>query len=447
MSLTPIQEFYKKWFQSRYGVPSTGGTTGGSSGGTGVVTPPAETPDLTASVSNAALNLTYRGSTIASNCPLYWDTNTTSFSFTTVGNTAFFTLRIANNTGSPISGMILSTGKLTFPGAPTNAGEYDPIVCSGVDGPSLVAYKWATGESCFTSASPFSRLKFNIKMGGSTPPERALEVHLIDPVANGQTTTITFAWRFGQSDPLDAYTGYAAVWPKTWNWADRRPIIQHSTPCNTTPLATLASQTAGTAVAYDAQGVIYWRLWFAGNGYDYIGNPQLLPTLRSDWSQRAAFVQAHADAGVRIGVLLRPWTLTYDGEFHNVTTDALQSLRDQVAFAKTYLAATLFYIDSYNEAFPSDYRPLATLQSENTECLFLPEWRAIGHQAYGGNFIDCAVDTRLCDRRCYANGFAALLHPGVWGDDLLGPSIRGGDIALIEPWDSNTAQRVAGFRG
>jgi hypothetical protein len=333
------------------------------------------------------------------------------------------------------------------------------------------------------------------------------------PIAPGATDHFDISLRFGAANSgafdlaTDVYRDYAAIFPFQLNWDDRRPIgrlvpASHTVELDfrTNPrgwfndptvnifsqdgrqkfrdrMMTYANQTINHLKAINAQGVILWDV--EGEQYQeitYVGDPRLVRSFAPEMDQIInEFFRKFRDAGLRIGVTLRPQQVkartNSSGQrsfYQEENVDVFKVLNDKIAYAKTRWGATLFYVDSnvgrsdYTLSSPVyDASVFKRLAENYPDVLLIPEWQDAHYFAYTAPYdeIDPTFyNTRspLVRAELYPEAFQVLALRGV---ELNGAKyrevverVRAGDILLTDAWYWNDgletirrAYRDAGF--
>jgi hypothetical protein len=128
-----------------------------------------------------------------------------------------------------------------------------------------------------------------------------------------------------------------------------------------------------------AQGVIVWDL--EGEQFPhkttFIGDPRLLNRLAPEMDAMAdEFFQRLRDAGLRVGVTIRPQQLIFDngGPRQTQVLNLAKILREKIAYARQRWGATLFYLDSnYSALRPDELWQLRRVAREFPDVLLIPE--------------------------------------------------------------------------
>jgi len=289
----------------------------------------------------------------------------------------------------------------------------------------------------------------------------------------------------------DVENKYAAAFPQRLVWKDRRPI-GYLNLCTTAPhpdngrnprgwfnndpavdvttddgrkelgrrLLALADSSIPHLKATNAQGVIIWDS--EGQEYphamSYIGDPRHLPPEMEPIADQ--FFQKFRDAGLRVGVCLRPQkpmkTVYGDVAEQVQVVDDVYNLNDKIAYAKKRWGCTLFYVDS-NVHFdpagrPDDEKAYELLPASlfeqaakaNPDVLLIPEQQTTRYYAYGAPYDELRQGTAATPesvRRVYPGSFTVI---SVATDTSGGPldtrrtelvdAVRHGDILLFRAW-------------
>lgn len=109
---------------------------------------------------------------------------------------------------------------------------------------------------------------------------------------------------------------------------------------------------------YNAQGIVVWDI--EGQEYphatSYVGDPPMLDTVAPEMTYKGThtlcvadeFFKKLSDAGLKIGVCLRPTKFTWNGSAYTQVDqpDPGQVILDKVTYCKSRWGITLFYVDS-----------------------------------------------------------------------------------------------------
>ncbi len=272
------------------------------------------------------------------------------------------------------------------------------------------------------------------------------------------------------------------IWPMGAPWPDRRPIGVlflasggHCSPTNprgwffdqsldfTGPGGTERFQKAlldwadnciANLKRLDAQGVIVWDLEGEQlpHKLTFIGDPRLLDQLAPEMAPVAAeFFKKFTDAGLRVGVTIRPQQFLFDhGQpRQKAVLDIKRLLLEKIDYARANWGATLFYIDS-NDSFwrPDEVLQLRLLAEQRPDILLLPEHHYLPYWAFTAPYVSLhkgnAGATTLA-RKLFPRSFEAL-DVGDASDDALAAAWRPGDVLLFRAWYwNNDCREVENF--
>jgi len=223
---------------------------------------------------------------------------------------------------------------------------------------------------------------------GDNPPAYPISFRTtFDPVLGpGEQWTFHASLRFAPSDKPtmefvgDVYRKFAATYPFTLNWPDRRPIgtiflcrsAMHW-PTNprgwfndekvdvTTPkgikafhdrLMKYADNCVFEIKKCGGQGMICWDIEGdqMPHAITYLGDPRIIPKEAPEMDASAdEFFKKFRDAGLKTGVCIRPSRVFPDGEGgwkHQQVKDCIAEMSDKIAYAKKRWGCTIFYMDT-----------------------------------------------------------------------------------------------------
>jgi len=191
-----------------------------------------------------------------------------------------------------------------------------------------------------------------------------------------------------------------------------------------------------------AQGVIVWDL--EGEEFphktSYIGDSRLLGTLAPEMASVVdEFFKRFRDAGLRVGVTIRPQQLVFDHGLPRQTTvlDIKRVLLAKIDCARTNWGATMFYIDSNDGIWrPDEVWQLRRLAAQRPDVLLIPEHHDFLYLAFSAPYVSLRNRTAPASalaRKLFPRSFEALdisdASPGqvatAWHD---------GDILLFRAW-------------
>ena len=283
----------------------------------------------------------------------------------------------------------------------------------------------------------------------------------------------------------DIFQNFARAYPAKLQWADRRPIgtlhlatsefrlpknprgwfngdktVDVTTEAGLADFKRRLMRYADDSVAIlkkmNAQGMIVWDL--EGEEFPhattYLGDPRSLPVEIEPLAD--AFFKKFTDAGLRVGLCLRPQqptrSLYGSGAWQMQTDDPAYLLGAKIEAAKKRWHCSLFYVDSnvnYNPRFApndgADYElsPASLFQeaaAANPDVLLMPEQKSARYFAYTAPYSELrggVVGTPEMVRAIYPESFSAIYVPD--GDvdahrAELVASVKRGDILLFRAW-------------
>ena len=309
----------------------------------------------------------------------------------------------------------------------------------------------------------------------------------------GVSKAFNVSLRFGPAGaPVQDLSGdvlerYAKKYPFEVNWKDRRPIgaiflagPQINVAGNprrwtmnfgeidiTNDKGKAAFRAALLKVADNsvqvlrdtgAQGMITWDP--EGEefpGACYYGDPRLVPSFapemefKNDGAKSVIdeYFEKFRTAGLKVGVCIRPQQIAMvDGKpVHQAAEDenAVQILRERIAYAKQRWGCTLFYVDSTatvsGSLNPDVFKAVA---EAFPDVLLIPENESMRYFAYSAplnSYVHHKItSTPVGARLVYPNAFSVLMAPeGDRPEDhsALLNAVRRGDILLFNGWYMN----------
>src|SRR5438067_6914849 len=136
---------------------------------------------------------------------------------------------------------------------------------------------------------------------------------------------------------------------------------------------------------------------------------------------------------------------------HQATKDeqAMQVLREKIAYAKERWGCTLFYVDSTATAgrpfYPDVFKAVA---QTHPDVLLIPENESMRYFAYSAplnSYVHHKISsTPVGARLVYPNAFSVIMAPDgdrPEGHDALVNAVRNGDILLFNGWYSDEGVR------
>ena len=368
----------------------------------------------------------------------------------------------------------------------------------------IVTADWGSGRLAvcgddLTSEAPFGFQPLTDK------GEDAVLVQFTDrqPIAPGKTRTAALSVRVAAAaTPTEAFVGdvlhaYAAKYPSTLKWTDRRPIgsaflatsvagyahnprgwlqdpsIDTTTPSGRQAFAAKILDYTKSSIAHlkklDAQGVIVWDVegQEMPHATSYLADPRMLSKVAPEMDPLADGMFAmYRRAGLRVGVTIRPTRVAKadggrPGWMQQDVADQPAEIDAKLTYAHKRWGCTLFYVDS-NVDFVKDASGkvlsdpamaadgFAWLARRHPDCLLMPEHKADRYWAYTAPYSEYRLGfpgTSDAVRVAYPHAFSVMQV--VDGPNLSDPgpvatltaAIRHGDVLLFRPWwdDPQTA--------
>ena len=342
--------------------------------------------------------------------------------------------------------------------------------------PLMLGFPWALDRPASSTLFP---LRINTDRENMYP---AFFPYTDRPIAPGASDQYQVSLRFGppgstvQSLAPDSFQSLSAAFPQLLNWTDHRAIggiflATSDTRWPTNPrgylldsnvnvftplgLADFRNRVLGVADSsvrilkdMNAQGMIIWDI--EGQQYphatSYNCDPRMLGQLAPEMDGVAdAFFKKFTDAGLRVGVCLRPQQLVIapDGlsGTQNEVADPGQLLIDKIGYAKQRWGATMFYIDSNGGPNnPLDPAIMRRVFAAYPDVLLIPEHKSLEYYAYTAPHLQFRLgypSTPSNVSLVYPNGFSVvntLDGPIDQNFNDLVAAVRHGDILLFKGW-------------
>lgn len=426
-----------------------------------------------------------------------------------IGNRLDMTITVKNISEYPLQKIQLQPLTLCFPQVVTSF-ENDRRKGHNVDSPTVICLDYGSGKLALVNTDIGQPLYVGFKTGidikkidavfpvvlGTAKDITIYPTHWMDdPIIHrtiypGVTDSFTISLRFGSTqatyDELsnDIYQRFAQGFPMKLNWTDRRPIgmlhlsssamgivknprgwfmnrdLDITTPEGRESLHQQLMNYASTSIkvlkGMNAQGLIVWDV--EGQEYphatSYIGDPRSLPPEIDPYLDE--FFQAFRDAGLRVGLCLRPnhpvRLLYKDSALQEQVFDPAYILRDKLAYAKKRWGCTLFYVDSnsdfdargmYNDE--QAYQLMSVkifkeLFENNPDVLLIPEHETVQYYAYCAPYDELRggyTTTPVHVRRAYPKACSVIMvadGPMDERHDELLAAVKRGDILLFRGW-------------
>lgn len=428
--------------------------------------------------------------------------------FAPSGSRLGLTLTVTDTTqDETIQSIVLQPFWLKFPQKPTEYAQEYPLMTASRDEPGVVSATYGSGTIALCNEDftrplllgfPFAldrptdtEFPLRVSSGPENGPNDLLAPYLVRPIAPGHSDTYTLSLRFGPAGtPPTSLTSdldrlYAAKYPQTLRWPDRRPLgylmlsssvphraggrnprgwfnndadIDVTTDAGRAAFAKRLTEYADNSIrvlkAMNAQGMITWDI--EGQEYphatSYVGDPRKVSLLAPEMEPLAdAYFARFRRAGLEVGVCIRPQILTKatDGgaSQHDQPdmADVTQTLIAKALYANQRWGCTLFYVDSNgdpNVPYPASVfqNVAAALARRKIAALLMPEHKKTRYygmtapydELRGGNL---GTPDRI--RRVYPSAFTVLCTSD---GDLDGHhaelvnAVKRGDILLFRAW-------------
>ncbi len=413
------------------------------------------------------------------------------------------TITTTNTSPFTIQGVSYEPVALRFPQAPAEYDGNTPLISPGLGGPTLVQMSFGSGVMVFANDNAAKPLMAGFPWALNKPSNTIFPLRIntdrenmyptffptiVRPIAPGASDQYNLSLRFGPpgstltSLGMDVYQAFAAAFPKQLNWSDHRgigmlvlataaagwatnprgyfldPTVNVTTPAGVAAFQSRVLAYADSSIAIlksmNAQGAITWDI--EGEQYPhattYACDPTMLSRLAPEMDGIAdAYFKKFRDAGLRVGVCVRPQQLVVDsaGARQLEVADPASLLISKIGYAKSRWGATLFYVDSNGGPNdPIDPTVFQRVLAAYPDILLVPEHKNTQYYAYTAPY------------RELRSGYAAtapevrLVYPGAMstvsvpdGDiagrynDLVN-AVKQGDVLMFRAWfDDQPANR------
>ena len=440
-----------------------------------------------------------------------WGTVTGNFSAR--ANIFHLTITVANtSSATAILAIKLQPLWLRFPQKPREYDGSDPMFAANLGSPTMISADYGTGTLALCNDDVTKPLLIGFpsaldRPGDTTFPLQIFagpadwlrpytDPYLVRPILPGKSDIYTLSLRFGTAGTpsselaADLERKFAATYPPTLKWPDRRPIgylmlsstIPHppggknprgwfnndagtdiTTPEGRAALAKQLTSYADNSIrilkAMNAQGVITWDI--EGQEFphatSYLGDPRTIgeQAPEMDALADAYFARLH-QAGLRVGICIRPQrleTLPGGGVAQRDQADmtqVTQTLLAKALYANKRWGCTLFYVDSNgdpNVPYPASVfeTVAAELRRRGMAALLMPEHqtaRYYGSTAPYDELRGGVTATPERVRRIYPGAFTVI---NVADGDVtkhhaeLVKAVHQGDILLFRAWFDDAA--------
>ncbi len=419
--------------------------------------------------------------------------------YATSGNRLNATVTVNNRSPNTITSIWFEPFGLQFPSTVTEYNGSIPLIVNTTGGPGLQQTSYGTGVMVLAAEDVGKPLQLGFPWSFDQPQNRTFPLTfntgrvsslpdsypLINrPIAPGASDSFTFSLRFGPSGSTlsslagDIYQKFAAAFPPTLHWPDRRAIgalflSTASTGWATNPRGWLIDPTidvtnaagianlktrilawADSSIAVlksmNAQGMVTWDI--EGQQYphatSYVCDPTQFDTVAPEMSGIAdAYFQKFRDAGLKVGVCLRPQQFVMSADRSSADqisiSDPTQLLMNKVAYARNRWGATLFYVDSNVNATdpnPTDASVFQKLAAAFPDCLFMPEHSNLLYYAYTAPYRELRqgyTSTPADVRQVYPSSFTTIYTadgPIQQNFNALVTAVSSGDALLFRGW-------------
>jgi len=427
--------------------------------------------------------------------------------YAVTGNQLSQTVSVTNSSSRPIQQIWFEALGLRFPSPVTNYDGFNPVIFNTLGQPAVAVLQSAAASVAVAADDVVKPLQLGFPYAFDRPANTQFPVDLNTgtvssypnsyPVINrsipaGGSDQFRFSLRFGPSGSpgttlaSDVYRNFAAAFPPTLTWADRRPIgqlilstsaagypnnprgwfsdraLDTATPAGIAAFQQRVLAYANNSIAIlkqmNAQGMVTWDI--EGEQFpqptSYIGDPRIFATLAPEMAGIAdQYFQLFRTAGFRVGVCLRPQQLQIGSGATSAQqiplADPTQILLDKATYAHNRWGATLFYVDSnVNATDPNPIDPaiLRTLSAAFPDSLFIPEHSNTQYYAYSGPYRELRqgyTSTTPEARSTYPNALTVINTadgPLSQNFNALVAAVQAGDILMYRSWfaDPQNAQ-------
>lgn len=425
------------------------------------------------------------------------------------GDSLFLRLTVVNTSKDTLDGVDLQVAELRFPtipqgdtadpgqfgtGGPHPLHEYPLTANPKNTPPVLLIDDGAGGVLDFCAEGATDPVTLSVPHT-TNPPEKTQYPFwaTLGPIRPGASQTVTLSLRFGPpgTSPAalvgDLYRRYAAAHPFRLVWKDHRAIGTNFLATSETHpeknprgwflnakdvdvtteagviafrkrLLDYADGSVKVLKAMNAQAVITWDPEGEEYGHQtYYGDPRLVSRLAPEMEYKDAsgvatvdaYFQTFRQAGLRVGVCLRPQQIAFvnGAPVQQDSPDPAHTLLAKLAYARKRWGCTVFYVDSTVDAHGAALPPAVfdTVTAANPDVLLLPENQTTGDYAVTAPldsfFHHGVTSTPAGVRAVYPHAFSALYAPGDWAHGTLDANhgklvaaVCRGDILLFHGW-------------
>jgi hypothetical protein len=421
-----------------------------------------------------------------------------SCEYRALGNRLDLALRATNRSGETLRGVSLQLMELRFPSPPEDWPDGWPRLGHNLGAPTLLPVRF-DGGTLLVANEEIGRPLLVGFPGGPSRTERPLRVstynaerwlspyldpYLNRPIPPGGSDAFHLSVRFGPAGATsaalapDVIARFRAAYPYRLKWSDRRPIgalFLSSAPPHpandprgwfnneasvdvTTEagrarfreeLSRYADESIRILKEMDAQGMIAWDIEGQEHPHamSYIGDPRSLPPEIEPAID--AFFRKFRDAGLRVGVTLRPQLplrRAYDERIDQYEVpDPAAVLIEKIGYARKRWGCTLFYVDSNGDPnVPLPAEVFGKAAKAFPDVLLIPEHENPRYYAVAAPFHSFEHEERAYTpddvRAIYPQAFSVIYAPdGPLKEKRreLVEAARRGDILLFHGWWPN----------
>lgn len=402
-----------------------------------------------------------------------------------------------NHPTETVNGMSIYPMAVRFPGYPAGWDGNTPRVAFNSVTPAVIAANYGSGQVVLTAEERKNPLYAGFFTSAETAATKRYAMWVASAplsfqptfwpklsrrIGPGKSDTYSVSLRFAAASAspytmaADIYQAYRADWPFQLNWPDRRAIgrihvaaadqkwpsnprgymfdrnVNVFTQAGVADLhrRTLAAADEAVRVLKDmnAQGMVVWDI--EGQEYphmiSYIGDPRLLSTLGPEMDGVAdAYFKKFRDAGLRVGVGLRPQQFVRNGQgaAQVEVADPAQQLINKITYAKNRWGATLFYIDVNGDTLsPMDATLIMKRVADaHPDILLIPEHEDFKYYAYTAPYMELdlgEVTTPADVAQVYPSAFVVNYvaeEPNLNAIRAkLVAAVRRGDVLMFRGW-------------
>ena len=371
-----------------------------------------------------------------------------------------------------------------------------PLLHRRADDFPVVAADWTGGRLAVCGDDLAAPATFGLQPADGGSDAVAVQLDDGQSIRTGQTWRTTISLRVAPpGTPTEALVGdvlhaYAARYPATLRWPDRRPIgsaflatsarnyptnprgwfldpnVDVTTDAGRATFDARVAKYTQDVIAHckklNAQGVIVWDLegQEMPHATSYLADPRMLKQVAPEMDAIAdAMFKTYAAAGLRTGVTIRPTRVVKadggrPGWMQQDTPDPIAEMDAKITYAHQRWGCTVFYLDSNvtyvfdaagkildNPTMPAE--GFARLAGHHKNCLLIPEHKTDQYYAATAPYSEFRQGfngTPDAVRVAYPHAFSVLQV--VDGPNLADPgpaatltaAIRHGDVLLFRPW-------------